>query len=576
MSSPTPDSPSRTPRRRYNRKNHPIRTPGIQFPTSPPQIAELAFNIHGWALEDGLADSRQTYEVINAYRATMIKGGFKAKIDELLRKGDQPYRSDLAYTDRELDKGLADKDPAVARYLVVGYTLQERDPIYANNPKFDRPSDNELIGETPPSNNHLIAWNEVEAPILVVTPVKENTGTSIRLFGLISLRCGLCQPVLLQHDRVFYRWEFRASAGAKSAQRNKIWNQIAIEKAKEFTPHDQLLINQPETPSRSPRVPRIKRERRTSTISDETVVIKREDDDSLALAETAEVFELHLNLSVLFETTAERRGSYLIDDERIPVFANAKILLECESKSILSSIRQSRESNIAVQLEPILSVLGGRRDPLKHAHHLAVFCHPEIAVDIQDIHHVAYAITETWPELAILVDTASVFKIKQFLVHVRTPIAFDCLQDFLTKALTASRRYPSISSREFQYSIADACRTAVSNSVADAHTNAVIQHAANELSPDTNFMILLLRELVKFHDWQMQQEELIKSRPAPMTLVQSDFTYAITPETVVGKGISEVLACLQELIGFCQHRQGDIIADVVLWLDRLRLRIRQV
>lgn len=107
---------------------------GVQPPTSPPQIAHVAFNIHGWGTTDPMSGRRGLFEVINAQKATMVRGGFAAKIAELQCKNScDIYRQDLTYTARELDTTLPGRDPGVVPYLVVGYTLQEDDPVFISN-----------------------------------------------------------------------------------------------------------------------------------------------------------------------------------------------------------------------------------------------------------------------------------------------------------------------------------------------------------------------------------------------------------------------------------------------------------
>lgn len=131
---------ARASKRKYNTKKSitGVRTTivaaGVQPPTSPPQIDHIAFNIHGWGMLDPMAGYRGVYEVINAQKATMVRGGFAAKIAELQYKNEwDVYRTDLAYTERELDTTLPDRDPGVVPYLVVGYTLQEEDPMFVSN-----------------------------------------------------------------------------------------------------------------------------------------------------------------------------------------------------------------------------------------------------------------------------------------------------------------------------------------------------------------------------------------------------------------------------------------------------------
>jgi hypothetical protein len=87
----------------------------------PTQIADLAFNIRGHALEDGLRGRREN-EIINAYNPVAIV--FTNAVKSLSKAKEEVWRESLAFTPRELG-GI---EPGLRPYLVVGYALREPGP----------------------------------------------------------------------------------------------------------------------------------------------------------------------------------------------------------------------------------------------------------------------------------------------------------------------------------------------------------------------------------------------------------------------------------------------------------------
>jgi len=555
-------------KRQYVRKGT-NNAPGIQPPTSPPQIADLAFNIHGWALQDGMA-WRKTFEVINAYKATMVKGGFEKKIQELRDENQGVvYREDLGYTARELDPNLANTDPSVSQYLVVGYTLQEEDPVFLNNKTFARYSENELVGETRPQPQNLVMWGQVRTPILVVTPIKENTGTSVRLFGLIMPRSGLCQPVLLTHERIFYRWEFRASAGARPVQRNKNWNQIVIDKARELTPSEGLV------PQHDGSFERPLKRRRFS--SDEGPIVKLEEDgfwhdlpqDDL---ENSEVFELVLILDQLFERLSDRYNPTTIPPETPNVATRLKIILTPESRGIINAIRASRSSRINQEVhESFVRVSRSHHVPsAETSQGLMHFTYPGTTFGRAEAETVVRDIRGLWPKFAHLADVNAVLRLKEVMDEADLAIGFEAMKDFFMSALSHIRLNPNMADTELQSKLHDAIQVAVFAN----------QSASDGAQVDTNigmdavFLVTLLKDMLVIHDWQSNATKAMYTGSFPNSFAGMEMEHYLEIRSVEA-ATEDLLNTVKYLIGSAKAKQCGV-DDVLLWLERLRLRIRQV
>ncbi|KAK5072032.1 hypothetical protein LTS08_000870 [Lithohypha guttulata] len=545
--------------------------PGIRVPTSPPQIADLAFNIHGWAMEDRLASSRTVFEVINAYNATMVKGGFEAKIKELEQEGvGSVYRQDLTYTARELDTSLAGNDSSVSQYLVVGYTLQEHDPVFQDNKTFLRYSENELVGETRPEAEHIISWNEVLTPILVVTPIKENTGTSVRLFALIMPRSGLCQPVLITHERIFYRWEYRASAGARPAQRNKNWNQVIVDKAKELTPPEQLINHDFEDAPR----PVIKRS--TSTVP----FIKQEegeDGDILFANLTNELadldmFELHLDLRRLFEPLAERDRRIVISDMSAGLMSRLKVGLNEESRGILEAIRTSRSSRVIQQVRTSflkVSKASGQI-PTERYHGLACFTQPGTGFDRGGMEHVLAEMRNLWPEMGPLIDHNSVVRIKHGMNQMNMVVSFETMKEFFGSALAYLRTNFQCSDLDLRNKLVEAAQ----KSMIMSRSPMLTRHDTETIGMDAVYLVALMSEIVAIHAWQDERARRMFYCQVPASFQGMEVEHHLNIESIE-QATRRLPQHIRHIVSYAQSRQCGT-DDILLWLERLRLRIRQV
>jgi len=519
-------------------------------------------------MEDGMT-WRSTFEVINAYKATMVKGGFEAKIQELHEENQGVvYREDLQYTPRELDPNLANTDPSVSQYLVVGYTLQEEDPVFLSNKTFARYSENELVGETRPHPQNLIMWSHVRTPILVVTPVKENTGTSVRLFGLIMPRSGLCQPVLLTHERIFYRWEFRASAGARAAQRNKNWNQIVIDQARDLTPPDTLVH---QTDGAFERL--IKRRRSSSA----GPVIKQENDfcwpdppkDDF---EQSEVFELVLALEDLFEPLANRYNTMTIPQQTPNVMTRLKVVLTPESRGIINAIRTSRSSRINQEVQASLnSVSMEHKVPsAEPSQALMHFAYPGTSFGRAEAETVVNDIRGLWPRIGHLADIDAVLRIKEIMSEANLAIGLEAMKDFFGSALGHVRMKPNMSDVELRNKLHDAIQMAVYINDSASFGGQV----DSNIGMDAVFLVTLLKEILVIHDWQSNGTKAMYQEHVPPSFAGMEMEHYLEVKSVEA-ATEDLLTTVRYLIGSAKAKRCGV-EDVLLWLERLRLRIRQV
>lgn len=561
-------------KRPYVRK-HTTNSSGLVFPTSPPQLSEFAFNVHGWALEDGVVN-RGTFEVINAYKATMIKGGFEAKINELKIGGQvDVYRNDLGYTPRELDTTLADRDSAVCQYLVVGYTLQEEDPIFVNNKDFSRYSDNELVGEAWPSGQHLINWDSCRTPILVVTPIKENTGTSVRLFGLVQPRSGLCQPVLLTHERIFYRWEFRASAGAKFSQRNKNWNHLIIEKARLLTPPENTAKEEEGSERRRP----AKRTRSGAVIKQED---KQEADmkyiqqvyEALDAQEAEELqdpyLELNLNLSSLIRPRFQRDFDANFPT-RTDVMSNIKVVLSPPVRGIITAIRTSKTDRVIQEIRSALTKVNMPREiPPEKAACLLHFSFLNTNFGLDEAQVASDEIKLLWPELSYLVDADRIMRLKLAMNNSGLVVALETMKTFFANALAYLAADFNITDQVLSVKLNDFRQVAVvlyQSRVAMASTPPPI-------ADDAIYLLTLLRDFLNYDLFQIKAIEpgLAQGRLAiPPTLFRQSWEYTL--EFEVAERRNEIDTTVRDLFEYAESKNCGL-EDILLWLERLRIHIR--
>lgn len=512
--------------------------------------------------------TRSTFEVINAYNATMIKGGFEAKIRELqAAHQDDIYRNDLTYTARELDSNLPNVDSSVSRYLIIGYTFREDDPIYMNNRTFARYSENELVGETRPSEQHVIRWARCKTPILVVTPIKENTGTSIRLFGLVMPRSGLCQPVLLTHERIFYRWEYRASAGARSNQRNKNWNQIIIDKALSLTPADA-----------KPRaVPMVSERRR----SHETMV-KQEDDDTYYLDSSSrpqsegEMLELNLDLDALFEPLSDVYGVINTVQISSPTVVTCfKIVLNSgEIQGLLHAIRRTRNDRIRSEVEIRLHYASQMKGKLPEEYPALVRFADAGFVDfgVELAFDVAANIKKLWPPLGQLANVDNLIRIKHIVNRNQQSLSSECLENVFRMMLSAVAYNDQFSAEDLQGRLREAMFSSQMMQSSSRRGIATVNTEYAPLSIDASFLVMLLKDALAIHEWQQKATSQL-AQNIPASFQGQVFEHVINIE-MSHLNPDDVREALRWLVNHARSKSCDV-DDILLWLERLRLRIRQ-
>lgn len=559
-------TPSRS-KRPYNRKGNP-QPINLVFPTSPPQLSEFAINVHGWALEEGM-QNRAVFEVINAYNPTMIKGGFEGKIKELRAGGfTDIYRNDLQYTARELDAGLAERDSSISQYLVVGYTLQEEDPIFVNNRNFSRYSENELVGETQPSEQNLIKWDTCRTPVLVVTPIKENTGTSVRLFGLIQQTSGLCQPVLLTHERIFYRWEYRASAGAKPTQRNKNWNQLIVQKAKELTPIDNAARDEDVKPKRAKKTSQsrgtVKQERQELAQND--IPEAREPGDL-----QGDHFELSLVLDSLLKP-AVRTDCNIVNVPRGEPWSSIKIVLSPDTRAIVTGIRASRTDRVIEEIRFVLTKVEMPKEiPLDKTVGLQHFVSVNSPFGFEDAQVAVNEIEALWPELALLVDVNKIARMKAVMNYMNLTVGLETMAKFFSNTLAYLATNPHVTDETLALKLVEYHHLACV--LVQAHRSIAVNRGPAGV--DAIFLITLLRDLLRYDNYQnnaMRQDPTQNRIAMPSAFACHSFEYFFSFD--VAERSQELDDTVQELFKHAKDKNCGI-EDIVLWLERLRLRIRQ-
>lgn len=522
--------------------------------------------------------NRSTFEVINAYKATMIKGGFEAKINEL-KTGRQVdvYRDDLRYTPRELDTTLADRDSAVCQYLVVGYTLQEEDPIFVGNKDFSRYSDNELVGETWPSDQHLIHWESCRTPILVVTPIKENTGTSVRLFGLIQPRSGLCQPVLLTHERIFYRWEFRASAGAKYSQRNKNWNHLIIEKARLLTPPDNSVKedegNEQKRPTRRnrSRSRAVVKQEVKQEIEHDYIRQAYETIDAQEMEELQDPFlELNLNLGSLIRPRYQQDFD-INYSTRTEFMSKIKVLLSPPVRGIITAIRASKTDRVIQEIRSALTKLNMPEEiPAEKSICLLHFSFHNTNFGMDEAQVAADEIKALWPELSYLVDADRIMRLKLVMNNSGLAVELETMKTFFANALAYLAADFNIGDLDLSIKLNDLRQIAV------VLYQSRVAMASNPppIGDDAIFLLTFLRDLLKYDLFQIRANEpgLAQGRLAmPSTLVRQSWEYMVDFDITERR--NEIDVTVSELSEYAKSKNCGL-EDILLWLERLRIHIR--
>jgi len=84
------------------------------------------------------------------------------------------------------------------------------------------------VGTTSPDPAQIIAWDDQQPPIIVVTQILPKQPEGTQLWALLYPKDGLCKPVGIAQDIVFYAYEYR-DATTDSSKRAPSWNRkVAI------------------------------------------------------------------------------------------------------------------------------------------------------------------------------------------------------------------------------------------------------------------------------------------------------------------------------------------------------------
>jgi hypothetical protein len=190
------------------------------------QLEDHVFNIYGWA--NKLPDDHPKTDVINCYGPSTK--GWEAVARSMEKNGEDPWRSSLALTPRELDPTL--EDEGVRRYLIVGYAYRGLNSITRTKPIVQKKQ--QAVGVT--TEGRLVKSSEVS--VIVVTEILKARRGGVQLWALICPNNGLCTPYKIAQKDAFYLAAYRdMTTDIKS--RGPAWNEkVAVQATRILpTPH---------------------------------------------------------------------------------------------------------------------------------------------------------------------------------------------------------------------------------------------------------------------------------------------------------------------------------------------------
>ncbi|KAL5328918.1 hypothetical protein ACEPPN_002427 [Leptodophora sp. 'Broadleaf-Isolate-01'] len=201
------------------------RTPKSAQPATPdPQIKNLAVNLNGWAMVDGM-NERNTNQIITA-RST-----FSTSYSTIISNNngkDIVFRSSLDFSGTE----LAHPTNGNRRYLIVGYAPRAiTKGEYLKKNKAYGKGMTKSIGSAKPVN--VIPWDSTAPPILVVTEMPAREDGVIQFWALLWPKNGLCTPFAIKVENVFFRWEYRTFTNTK--ERRAAWTKSVQEAVETIT-----------------------------------------------------------------------------------------------------------------------------------------------------------------------------------------------------------------------------------------------------------------------------------------------------------------------------------------------------
>ncbi|KIW15849.1 hypothetical protein PV08_05899 [Exophiala spinifera] len=178
------------------------------------QIKDLAFNMFGKAMEDGVSD-RENPQVIVARDHTSVNWMVILKKPDQIDPNASLFRAKMDFTPREAETDLAPQI-GTQHYLIVGYAKADLDKKYFQQ---DAGVTAKMIGYDRPAE--ILPWIDSQNPTCyVVTPITDAVPEQKKLYVLLAQKAGLCTPYQISKDMVFWRWEYRSDD--KSLSKRKV------------------------------------------------------------------------------------------------------------------------------------------------------------------------------------------------------------------------------------------------------------------------------------------------------------------------------------------------------------------
>lgn len=178
------------------------------------QIKELAFNTNGHAIYDP-CPNRNINEVILCFEHKSTLPIYTT-ITRATKENKPVFRESLAYTERE----LGDLEPGLAKFLVVGYAIQE----HLDEHDVKAPEHRKQKGTGFEVPKKVISIGE-KIPFLVVAEIVPSQAEGLQLWALLCPKNGICTPYQISQSRVFYRFEFR-DATTSIKERATQWGRL--------------------------------------------------------------------------------------------------------------------------------------------------------------------------------------------------------------------------------------------------------------------------------------------------------------------------------------------------------------
>lgn len=183
-----------------------------------PQIMDLAFNLYGWAIEDGIR-SKNNKIVINARAPS--RSSYESVLEAAEEHSTPPseiFNSSPTFSTAEGAQPSQD----TCQYMLVGYIPRSLDDEHLNMNKDYNAGGSRSVGSVRPNN--VIPWDNAAPPVFVVAQLACKKSTHYaRYLALLKPKDGLCTPFYIsERQHVFFRWEFRYLV-ANFGRRRAFW-----------------------------------------------------------------------------------------------------------------------------------------------------------------------------------------------------------------------------------------------------------------------------------------------------------------------------------------------------------------